>query len=397
MKILCIGDQHFKSSNIPVVEIFLKKLEEWLSLNKVDIIVSMGDLLHTHERLHTQPLNKAIEYIQLLSTFAITYVMVGNHDFVNNSQYNSENHWLNCVKDYNNVVVVDKVIEVECEGVSIVLCPYVPDGKFKSSLEMSGMNWKSSSLIFAHQLFDGAKMGAIVAENVEKWEKEDPMLICAHIHDCQWVQDNLYIVGSVLQEAFGEGEDKSLLLLDIKESDKKLNKDILLRKSRSEYPTEALRKSRSESPTEALRKSRSESPTEALRNKNKFSLIDLELPKKKIIYMDIEELDTFDTFKLKENTEYKLTLDGEEDEFNAFKKTTKYKELSKKVKIVFKHKRAFLVDKKEKIEGNKSIVHKNFNTILEELVKEEDNPYIYNLFNKMVLGIDVESEIIIIY
>ena len=113
--------------------------------------------------------------------------------------------------------------------------------------------------------------------------------------------------------------------------------------------------------------------------------------------MDIEELDTFDTFKLKENTEYKLTLDGEEDEFNAFKKTTKYKELSKKVKIVFKHKRAFLVDKKEKIEGNKSIVHKNFNTILEELVKEEDNPYIYNLFNKMVLGIDVESEIIIIY
>ena len=360
IKILCIGDQHFKPSNIPQVDIFLKKLEQWLSTNSVDIIISMGDLLHTHERLHTQAFNKALEYIDLLRKYSPTYVMVGNHDVIHNSVYLSQNHWLNCVKQYDNVTVVDNVIVVNKNGVKITMCPYVPDGKFKTALDTKKGEWEDSTCIFAHQLFDGAKMGAIVAENVEKWEENDPMIFCAHIHDSQWVQDNMYIVGSAMQEAFGESEDKTLLLLTI--GDEKLNKTFLEE------------------------------------NKKSFTLIDLDLPKKKILYLDIEELETFDIEKLKENTEYKLTIDGDQEEFDAFKKTVKYKTLIKKVKIVFKHKRSFLSEKRERTEDDilmlkeKPQSHKTFNKILEELINDESNPYITELFNNLVLQRSGEKE-----
>lgn len=360
-KILCIGDQHFKPSNILQVDIFLKKLDQWLSINPVDIIISMGDLLHTHERLHTQALNKALEYINILRKYSLTYVMVGNHDGSNNSIYLSSNHWLNCIKKHDNVVVVDNVFIIKKDGVKITMCPYVPDGKFKTALDTKKGEWEDSTCIFAHQLFDGAKMGAIVAENVEKWEDNNPMLFCAHIHDSQWVQDNMYIVGSAMQEAFGESEDKTLLLITIDGNDK-LDKT---------YFDE---------------------------NQKKFTLIDLDLPKKKIVYLDMDELETFDIEKLKENTEYKLTIDGDQEEFDAFKKTVKYKTLIKKVKIVFKHKRSFLNEKRERTEDEILILknnpesHKTFNKILEELINKESNSYITELFNNLVLQRSGEKE-----
>lgn len=354
MKILCIGDQHFKPSNIPDVNIFLKELENWLSTNPVDMIVSMGDLLHTNERLHTEALNKAVEYIDILRKYAPTYIQVGNHDLINQNYVGSP-HWLNFLKKYDNVTVIDdiKIIEQNINDVKtkITLCPYVPDGRFLELLNTKKGEWEDSTLIFAHQLFDGAKMGAITAENIEKWNEEHPMVICGHIHDKQQVQDNLYIVGSVLQESFGETEDKSLLLIDTE---------------RSERIT-----------------------------KDHFTDIFFNIPRKKILYIDVEELENFDTSTLKPGIEYKLTVDGIQEEFDAFKKTNFYKTLIKKVKIVFKHKRSFLINKKESI-SNKNEGKKKFNEILEELIMSENNPYITNLFNKIVLNRISNEEILIL-
>lgn len=354
MKILCIGDQHFKPSNIPDVNIFLKELENWLSTNPVDMIVSMGDLLHTNERLHTEALNKAVEYIDILRKYAHTYIQVGNHDLINQNYVGSP-HWLNFLKKYNNITVVDdiKIVNINDNNVKtkITLCPYVPDGRFLELLNTRKGEWEDSTLIFAHQLFDGAKMGSIIAENIEKWNEDHPMVICGHIHDKQHVQDNLYIVGSVLQEAFGETEDKSLLLIDTNNK-QKISKDH-------------------------------------------FTDIYFNIPRKKILYIDVEELENFDISTLKPGIEYKLTVDGIQEEFDAFKKTNFYKTLIKKVKIVFKHKRSFLVNKRETI-NEQSNKKKKFNEILEELIISENNPYITNLFNKIVLNRITNDEILIL-
>ena len=83
--VLFIGDPHFQVSNIIEVDLFLEKIINLATIKKPDIIVISGDILHTHERLHTVALNKAYELIDNMRKISKTYVLVGNHDYNNYS------------------------------------------------------------------------------------------------------------------------------------------------------------------------------------------------------------------------------------------------------------------------------------------------------------------------
>ena len=76
--ILCIGDQHFQSNNILEVELFIKRIEELAIERKPDQIVLLGDLLHYHEKVYTQPLNKAYELIDKLRKIAKVKLSTGS-------------------------------------------------------------------------------------------------------------------------------------------------------------------------------------------------------------------------------------------------------------------------------------------------------------------------------
>ena len=79
VEVLCIGDPHFQVDNIPEVDLFTEKILNLAKEKLPQLIVILGDTLHTHERLHTIPFNKANDLIYQLSTIALTYVLVGNH------------------------------------------------------------------------------------------------------------------------------------------------------------------------------------------------------------------------------------------------------------------------------------------------------------------------------
>jgi metallophosphoesterase superfamily enzyme len=83
INILCIGDIHIQINNTIDIKIFTEKLYEYIKNNykRIDIIVLMGDILHTHERLHTIPFNIANVMIEQLSKIKPLYILVGNHDF----------------------------------------------------------------------------------------------------------------------------------------------------------------------------------------------------------------------------------------------------------------------------------------------------------------------------
>lgn len=353
MSILCVGDIHIQTNNITEIKEFSKKLQNVIKDfdskgQCIDIVIFMGDILHTHERLHTIAFNTATDLFNDISKLKPLYILVGNHDLINNSQFLSTNHWMNCFKSTDNITIVDDVTTIEFKKNQITLCPYVPDGKFKDALDTKGNQWEKSSCIFAHQLFDGVKMGSIIAENVEKWNLSFPLVVSGHIHDKQRLQPNLIYTGSCIQHAFGESDDKTILKLTF-------DKEI------------------------------------------KIEEINLNLRKKKILYMNIDDLENFDLDSLKENVEYKLTIDGSKEEFEVFKKTQKYKTLNKKVKIVFKHKRSVILEKKEKVENNnKTLKSENFNDILEKLVKQEDNPYIIDLFYSIAMNRSVDMNDILI-
>ena len=98
--VLFIGDIHIKMSNLFKVNSILEKVRG-KTLWKGDtptLAVLAGDILDTHERLHTQLMNKALELILALADHMPTFVLVGNHDYINNSQFCSNEHWMVSLK-----------------------------------------------------------------------------------------------------------------------------------------------------------------------------------------------------------------------------------------------------------------------------------------------------------
>lgn len=334
--VLFIGDPHFMVSNIPEVDLFIEKMTELALEKKPDLIICAGDLLHTHERLHTIPLNRAYKLIHNMRKISKTYVLVGNHDYIQNQQFLTDNHWMNGMKEWYNLVIVDKVLTETINDVLFTFVPYVPPGRFEealNSLDEDKVIWKESDCIFAHQEFFGCKMGAIVSVEGDKWCLDYPEVISGHIHSKQKPQKNIYYSGSAMQHAFGE-------------SSKNIIAHLTFEPKQSGYVLDE---------------------------------IDLNLPRKKIIYMDVENVDDYELPVTQDKI--KITVSGVYEQFKALKKTKKYKNLVKEgIKVVFKAKK---IEHEQKI--SETIVDETaFSTILNEIIKLEKDTYLYDTYELVV-------------
>lgn len=335
MKILAIGDPHFRVDNIPEVELFITKIEALARERTPDIIICLGDLLHTHERIHTIPLNKAYEFIKKMSIIALTVVLVGNHDYIQNQQFLTENHWMNAMKSWNNVLIVDKVVHFELNEFRFIFCPYVPNKRFEEALTTISdrFEWKSVDCIFAHQEFAGCKMGAITSVDGDIWDLSYPEIVSGHIHSRQKPQENIYYTGSSLQHAFGESDKNTIAILHFQQ--------------RKKYTLEE---------------------------------IDLGLPRKKIVYLPMDKVDEYE-FPMT-NDDIKLSLTGSHEDFKAFKKTEKFKQLSKEgAKIVFKVDDTTSEEMKIDQEEHQQC---DFKSILKNLVNSLQNPLLTEYFELVV-------------
>jgi DNA repair exonuclease SbcCD nuclease subunit len=357
---IAIGDPHFQINNIAEVDTFIERINTLVQYEKPTFIVCLGDILHTHERLHTTPLNRAYKFIDTLRKVAPTFVLVGNHDMFNNQQYLAEDgHWLGGMREWKNVTIVDKPIMEQFGEYFFTFVPYVPNGQFTNALDTLENDWKTSSTIFAHQEFYGCKMGAIQSVEGDKWSITNPPVISGHIHSRQRPQENIYYVGSSIQQAFGENEESIIA-------------HITFTRTRGEH---------------ILRE------------------INLNMPRKRIIYKDIEDIDTYEL----PNTvdKIKVTVSGTCEQFKSFKKTKKYKDLTENgVKIVFKPKKIIteknidndntLSNKHEKEDIlNNTTTEANFNRILFDMVNEQRNPYLIQAFEYVVNNKEIDSSSIL--
>ena len=274
MLIAAIGDTHFRVNNITIVDILINKVIENLTEQKPDIIILLGDILHDHERLHTIALNRAYFLIKQLRIIAPVYVLVGNHDMINHEQFLTDQHWMNAMKLWKNVTIIDKVVHVNFKECDLMFCPYVAPGRFIEALKTcENFNWQESDLIFAHQEFKGCKMGAIISEIGDEWDIDFPQVISGHIHKKQSPQDNIFYTGSSMQVAYGETDANIILLIDI-------TNDGL-----------------------------------------EFEEIDLEIPRKRIIYIESSHFDSFEIPPT--HDQIKLTIKGSYEDFKSIKKSQK--------------------------------------------------------------------------
>lgn len=372
MKVLAIGDQHFKLDNITQVEIFISKLRDHLAKEKYDCIVSGGDLLDTHERLHTQCLNKAIEYLKVLSSHSKTFVLVGNHDMINPSQFLTTNHWLNVIKEWDKTIydieIIDTPViftkEEDGELYKMVLCPYVPDGMFMKALDTLNSSscenaWKDADIIFGHQTMDGVKMGSIEVSGVEKWNEDESTLVCFHVHDMQNVQKNLFYTGSCMQHSFGESISKHLMKIYI---DKKRNVGDIedIDDNNLVFVNDCV----------YIRK------------------LNIGVPRRKIINCSVSDLEKMETIndiipKVYRNDMFilKIVVTGKYNDFKAIKKKEQVRNLMSKYKLIFKQEVSSLIEKDDlKLSYNKTYA---FRDIFDDILKNSVDTEMYELYHKL--------------
>ena len=233
MKILCIGDPHLRIEDELQAKLLIKNINKFLTENKnIDLIIILGDILHNHEKIHSASLNLALEFFKMCKNYCTTYCLVGNHDATNNTIFLNTNHWMNICKEWKNFTVVDKPTFINIKGISLGFCPYVPDGRFVEAISTleneNSYDWLNCNIVFAHQLFNGAKMGAIVAENVEEYLEEYPLCISGHIHSKQKIKSNLYYTGSSTYVGYGDTGKKYLMLVNAEYNKKKNSVSVKL-------------------------------------------------------------------------------------------------------------------------------------------------------------------------
>lgn len=382
---LIIGDPHFKTSNVPDTDEFIAKTIKLAQTESPNAIIILGDVLHEHERLHTIPLNKAYEFVRSMAIIAKTFILVGNHDMINNQQFLNTNHWMNAMKQWNNVTIVDTPISFQPFPDSdnfFVLCPYVPNGRLIEALDHLGSNtadesidWRDANLIFAHQEFNGCKMGAIESIDGDVWSKNLPPVISGHIHSNQKLLDgHIYYPGSAMQNAFGD-PNNILAVIDWNRINHDTQFDI----------------------TDIL-------PPYVCKE------VDLKLRKKKIIYMELDEIETHDcTQMIDSNDLIKLTLSGNYDDFKIFRQTPKYKLLSDSgIKIIHKNKRlkpseldnTASQELTESPEHPSSIfnddsgesINKLVHTLVHQTAEQQSDSHIISDFNYLFLGYKKDEE-----
>ena len=278
---LCIGDPHFRIDNIEDAKLFSKKCVDLVKEQKPTFVVCLGDLLHHHDKAYVQPYNVAVDFMYELSSLAPTFLIIGNHDYMNASQFKTNNHFFNPLKKWKNMHIVDDVINYEVGNYNFFMCPYTPNGRFKEALDSSEQLWDVADCIFAHQEFKGCKMGAIISDTGDEWDEDYPLVISGHIHDTQQVGNNIYYVGSAMQHSFGDSSEKFVWLLTFTEDGMKRKK------------------------------------------------IDMKMKKKKLIYLNISDIDSFDVEKNTHNAYVKIAIKGTTSECTTFRESKKYKELVK--------------------------------------------------------------------
>jgi DNA repair exonuclease SbcCD nuclease subunit len=289
MKIFVIGDPHFKSKNALETSEMTIKIYEHILNEKPDFIVVLGDVLDTHETVHVGPLCRATEFLFKLSKMSQhLYILIGNHDRVNNSVFLTTESPFNACKSWEHTTVVDKVVVDEVNEHKFLFVPYVPTGRLMEAFNTEDINSENISehcIVFAHQEFKGCSMGIITSNEGDEWDKDWPLCISGHIHDYQELQHHLIYPGTPSQHGYADSPNKAVMILEIEDK-------FTIHKRR----------------------------------------INLGLPKKITVHIESEELLEY---KLPENSFVKLVVTGESDKVREMLKLDKVKALlaSERIKL----------------------------------------------------------------
>jgi DNA repair exonuclease SbcCD nuclease subunit len=325
LKILAIGDPHFRTKYIRTIEQFTQQTIELIKTTAPDLVVVLGDTLHHHERTDSECHVRAVKWFLAISKITRLVVLIGNHDRRNNSDFQTEYHFFTALKDHPNIWVVDHALDLKLvigeERVRLVFVPYVPPGRFREALNTLEVSVEDRRplVIFAHQEFKGSKMGAIVSQIGDEWSTKAPLVISGHLHEYQVPQENMFYCGTPFQTTYAESNDKGVYIFTWRD----------------------------------------------LVSKPEIKRVKLNLRVKRSVTIAPSEVKDF---KLPdENVDLRVIISGKQEEVEAVKETVKYQEL-KKAKNV-----AVILRPQLEFKPNVKFYQKTYKQALFEEVSNDEN------------------------
>lgn len=207
-RILTLGDPHFHHKafqlerSLEMASAFTELCRE----RKPDAIVVLGDTLHQHARMDLQTRCHAVAFLSELKKIAPLFVIIGNHDRINNQEFETPVHPFVGEKQWPNTYIIDETQEHEIDGKLFLFVPYVPEDRIHEVLTP----WEVSNYhaVFSHIEVKGAMVGGKASE-ADEWTWEIP-LITGHIHNKHRVGDFVSYPGTPIHMSFGEDGEKTV-------------------------------------------------------------------------------------------------------------------------------------------------------------------------------------------
>lgn len=250
--VLVVGDLHFKKDTPTLTDLVIHKISDEVAKIKPDIVVFLGDILDTHEKIDLKTLNRSIKFIKHIAAMNIqVFVIIGNHERPDGTSFLTEDSSFYCLKGMANIHVADRVLDLkwEIEGhkdkVRFIFAPYVPAGKFHEALdtlEEKVMSENRPAAIFCHQEFKGCQIGGYKSKGGDDWPETNPIVISGHIHTFQVLQNNIIYAGTPYQQSWSDESQKGIILAEFVPGKapqiNMLNLDIRKKKSIKLKPSE---------------------------------------------------------------------------------------------------------------------------------------------------------------
>jgi predicted phosphodiesterase len=246
-KILVIGDLHIKANNISDIQSLTLQIKELIVKNNYSFVVLLGDTLDSHERMHMVVYNYAVNFITDLCKITRVFLLIGNHDRVNNTDFQSNIHPFVGLQYTPNLHIIHRAQKFQIQNFKYIFVPYVPVGSFDSALqsieteihinsdnldlsdmvELDTGILNNVSVVFAHQEFKGVNLNNKKSNSSDVWILNNPLLISGHIHEYSKLQPNLIYTGTPIQHTFAENPDKSVSELIVSKNEVNHNRIYL--------------------------------------------------------------------------------------------------------------------------------------------------------------------------
>ena len=224
LKILVIGDTHYKPNTLKRSQVMIDRIEEKIKELKPELIIMLGDLEDKFSMLNAPVSSLITNFLTMLRSYAPSIILIGNHSRISNDVFCTDEHSYNMVKlwisDPHPITIVDYPVNHKYKNIQFTFCPYCPDGRFIEALNLAP-GWQNSRIIFCHQDFLGAKYNSQISTTGDDVSSITnlPMIISGHIHDFQEIKIRgdvkIIYTGSPMQHAFSENPVKSLSLVHV--------------------------------------------------------------------------------------------------------------------------------------------------------------------------------------